>query len=224
MMKQQSGQSVAPFTFSDAQREKLMFAWQTKSGLKKAESYIDSVERLVERWLSFADDPKASIPELREYAAGIFESAAALKKAIAAPPADAVMSIKCSMDEQLYGSCHPENAEILDGLRRLFPDTTHPGLIELAEVLDGWLDLLGKSVEKLTDMKGNSSKNKGTEKELLHWLASAYVRHFGKPPSATRESNFRKFVTELSGVLKRQFGEKILSEIIKTTRLRAKKH
>lgn len=223
MMKQQSCQLVAPFTFSDAQREKLVFAWQRKSDLEKAESYIDSVEQLVEKWLSFADEPKATIPELRKYATDISQAADSLKMALNAPSEDAVMTIKSRVSEQLYGSCHPENEEILDDLRRLFPDTAHPGFIEMGEVLNIWLDLLGKSVEKLTDMKGNSSKDKGTEKELLHWLASAYVRHFGKPPSATRESNFRKFVTELSGVLNRQFGETILTEVIKTTRLRIQK-
>jgi hypothetical protein len=207
MMKQQSGQWVAPFTFSDAQRKKLMRAWPRKADKNNAESYIASVEPLVEKWLSFVNERKSTIPQLRQHATAIQEAAKAMKDALETPPADVAASIDAHVKELLYSShCH-EYHETVHGLRLLFPDTAYPGAIEISEVLDGWLDLLMKSIAPLVELVGVNSKDKGTEKELVHWLADAFFKHFNELPSGYAGSQFGNFCDALSKVLGWEFGE-----------------
>lgn len=214
MMKQPTGKLVASFNFTDIQRQKLMRVWPRATDRQKAEKFINHVENIVEIWLPGAQEPKATIPEMRNYAASIHKAAIALQSALDAPPENVAFHLKAHVDGWLNGFHRHEHEEVTNDLRCLFPDIPRPGLFEMAEVLDSWLDLLRKFSEKLSVMNGISGNDKSAEKQLIFMLAGTYEQDFGKPPKASNGSNFRKFSSELSGILGWELGANIVSEIL----------
>lgn len=214
-MKQSTGKWVKPFNFTDVKRKELMRVWKRSADRQKAESFIGGAEKIVEDWLSFAEEQRTSAPKARAYAADILKAATALQQALDALPEDVVITLKACVIERLYVTeSRRKHEKAARDLRCLFPGEQYPGLIEMAEVLESQLDLLGKAAEKLAVIESSSGVNKGAEKWLVDILTVGYKQHFGKPPSASNGSNFRKFLAELSKILGYDLGADIAREVV----------
>lgn len=69
---------------------------------------------------------------------------------------------------------------------------------------------------------GKNWHNKEAEEQLLYSLALFYKDHFGKLPSAANQragqpesaSPFRKFLVELSGILRIKLGANIIRDVL----------
>ena len=219
-MKQPMGKFIGEYRFTDEQRTALLKTWPRKADREKATAFIAAAERRVGEWFSLDKDHRTTIPEIRDHANRISKAIVELQAALDKPPEDFVIQFESCVTEKLY----------VERFRRQYSDAVHdleciygkPRAAEMIETLDGLLEVLHAAAGELTVLEGTPGKDKRTEQWLVKMLAEAYEQHFGKPPKDSNGSNFRKFVSELSGQIKVEMGADCVRKALDTVSIRAK--
>jgi hypothetical protein len=220
-MKQLIGKFVEDFCFTDDQRTALLAAWQRRKGREKAKAFITAVEGRVGEWFSMDADHQTTIPEMRDHANRISKAVVELQTALDAPPEDFVIQFEGYVTAKLY----------VERFRRQYSDAVHdlaciygmPRAAEMIETLDGLLVVLHAAVGEMTTLEGTPGKDKRSEQWLVQMLAGEYEQHFGKLPSASNGSVFRKFVAELSVQIKVEMGADCVRQALETVSIRDEK-
>jgi hypothetical protein len=207
----------ASFAFTYEQRQTLInTGWQTTAGRAKAEQFINATQTILSQWFAEAKEYPQSIAEERHYSAGqIQKTAQKLRNDLLTCPGDVFNTIDTRVKNKIRRlHIFPQYEEATQFLRNA-TGKEMPNLYHMVNVLEQWLNLLHEAAEEVANIKSHPGKNKGMEKWLICSLACEYETHFKKKPSSGNGSCFLNFCSELSTIIKRDLGKKIIEEVLK---------
>ena len=218
-MKHNAGGWVKESPISEKKRKEIIDAcWSRASDRKKAEGFWDDCQIFLNCWITRVDDEVISTESDRcKHVERIREASKELRAALDSSPGDVNRIIECEMDMRIrLPNEYPQHEEAINYLHKLgkkkFPD-----IYQMADMFDCLLVFLEDITAGVVALeKSPRRKNKGQKKWLIYNLAHIYERHFGKPPSSSNGSCFRKFIAKLYRALDYGIlGAPIIAEVLK---------
>lgn len=220
-MKKIEGKWIAPFEFSDSQRIKLLKVWPRRKDQQKSTTYIDQVQSHIELWLSIVEEENTSAPQTRTHANKLLNRIDSLRQAFDELPEDFISELDANVMARLHVQKYKYEYEVAKNAIKTIVNTPHesqrktyPSLEEVYEILNELLVLVKDASASMSVLKGRPGPDKNYEKLLVKWLAEDYENVFGKAPSSSNGSTFRRLASELSSILGYELGANIIQELI----------
>lgn len=226
-----------PFRFTDDQRSKLIRCWKRRIDHVSAEKFLNDAEWRISAWLQETKEQRTSAAGQIQHADSLHQAADRLLEELNKLPRDVAKNLNTYFIRAAHGedwfrqhreACeadrkHSIECAISDGLSGGFagkeppPRMTEysklpPDLLQTLNITQDWLAALSNAAEEMQNtIKGAKQwQDKELEWSLMFSLAIGYKSAFGKAPSPTNGSVFRKLAIELSTVLHCTFGADVV--------------
>lgn len=215
------------FKFSAAQRNELMRCWKRSSEQGKVALFLDDVECCIGRWLPKANNPPTSTRQKLHSAACLSKASIEMISALEAMPPDVEGMLNVYWLQSCYGddytrrhreACKADRKNHIPRMLQAFADgltgkvstpyvsavdKLPPNFHKQLPIVLGFLrhlDIAAKEFKK-NEIGARQWKNKELEEDLAISIAFAYAKHFGKLPSPSNGSSFRRLASALSKLL-----------------------